>query len=86
MLTRRGLDWTDKYSLIAKDAAAIEATSFIIDGEICVQDETGRTDFGAVREAMTREPHRRRPAHRHRVSRRMISSRLMPPAASARAG
>lgn len=57
-LTRRGLDWTDKYRLIVDDAAAIDATSFIIDGEICVQDETGRTDFGAVRRAMTREPHR----------------------------
>lgn len=56
--TRNGHDWTGKYGPIVRDARALPCTTAIIDGEVCVQDEHGVTDFPALRAAMTREPHR----------------------------
>ncbi|MER8563551.1 hypothetical protein NKI65_33615 [Mesorhizobium sp. M0578] len=57
IFTRRGLDWTSKYRDLAKAAAELELESAIIDGEIIVLDETGLSDFGALRKAITRRQH-----------------------------
>ena len=55
---RNGHDWTDRYSSIVGAAAALPASTAIIDGEIVVQDENGVTDFQALRSAMAGEPQR----------------------------
>ncbi|WP_275785984.1 DNA ligase D [Pararhizobium gei] len=49
--TRKGLDWTAKYSAIAKSASALP--DCIIDGEICALDESGAPDFAALQAAMS---------------------------------
>lgn len=54
--TRNGYDWTAKFPSIAKVARAIPARRAILDGEICVQDERGVTDFGALPGAIKSRP------------------------------
>lgn len=55
--TRNGHDWTAKFSPIAAAARGIPARQAILDGEICVQDEAGVTDFSALPSAITSRPH-----------------------------
>jgi len=55
--TRNGYDWTSKFGPIAKAAKGIPARQAIIDGEICVQDERGVTDFSALPSAIKSRPH-----------------------------
>ncbi len=43
--TRSGLDWTQKFSAIAADAARLKAKSAIIDGEAVALGENGLSDF-----------------------------------------
>ncbi len=49
--TRKGLDWTAKYSEIAE--AVSELPGCIIDGEICALDENGAPDFAALQAALS---------------------------------
>ena len=49
--TRKGLDWTPKYSAIAK--AASKLPDAIMDGEICALDENGAPDFAALQAALS---------------------------------
>lgn len=56
--TRNGHDWTSKYPDIVQAAAGIDCQSALIDGEVCVQDERGVTDFGELQSAMTKDPSR----------------------------
>lgn len=49
--TRKGLDWTAKYPVIAASGAALPDA--IIDGEICALDENGAPDFAALQAAMS---------------------------------
>jgi bifunctional non-homologous end joining protein LigD len=46
VFTRSGLNWTSKFAPIAAAAVDLPANHAIIDGEIVVQDENGRTRFG----------------------------------------
>jgi bifunctional non-homologous end joining protein LigD len=46
--TRNGHDWTDKFRPIAEATRTVPARRAVIDGEICVQDEAGVTDFSAL--------------------------------------
>jgi bifunctional non-homologous end joining protein LigD len=50
--TRNGHDWTKRYRAIADAAAALPVGDGIIDGEMVVQDESGITDFQALRGAI----------------------------------
>jgi bifunctional non-homologous end joining protein LigD len=52
LYTRKGLDWTAKFPRIAEAFAALPCRSALIDGEVAVADEKGRTDFGALQEAL----------------------------------
>jgi ATP-dependent DNA ligase len=54
--TKNGFDWTAKYRALADEAKAIEAESFIIEGETIVTNEAGLSDFHALRSAITRRP------------------------------
>jgi DNA ligase D-like protein (predicted ligase) len=56
--TRNGFDWSDKYQYVLEAAAALECGSAIIDGEMIVQDEHGRSDFDGFKRAINREPER----------------------------
>jgi bifunctional non-homologous end joining protein LigD len=51
LLTRKGLDWTGKFSAIAKAAAKLPDS--IIDGEICALDHNGAPDFAALQAALS---------------------------------
>jgi ATP-dependent DNA ligase len=54
LFTRRGYDWTDRYSAIASAAGKLRAKSFTIDGEAVVSGPDGIAVFDAL--------HRRRTA------------------------
>lgn len=56
LYTKTGIDWTAKYRPLAKEAEAIEAASFIIEAETIVTNDTGLSDFHALRSAITRRP------------------------------
>lgn len=53
LLTRSGLDWTDRFGepLLAA-LAALPAHQAILDGELVVEDEQGRSDFAALKTAL----------------------------------
>ncbi|MBR0801427.1 DNA ligase [Bradyrhizobium jicamae] len=48
VLLRSGLDWTWRYPFIVETALKIRNTRFMIDGEICVLDVQGISDFDAL--------------------------------------
>jgi DNA ligase D-like protein (predicted ligase) len=56
--TRNGHDWTKQYRTIVEASAQLPCQTAIIDGEMVVQDESGRADFHAMRAALSREPER----------------------------
>ncbi len=56
--TRRGFNWSERYSLILSAARELDCSSAIIDGGMIVQDEQGRSDFHAFQAAMRHEPER----------------------------
>ena len=49
--TRKGLDWTDKFQAIAKEASALPDA--LIDGEIVALDHNGAPDFSALQAALS---------------------------------
>lgn len=51
LFTRKGLDWTAKFSAIAKVAAKLP--DCIIDGEICALDHHGAPDFAGLQAALS---------------------------------
>lgn len=55
--SRNGHNWTEKYPQIVVAARSVPATTAIIDGEVCVQDERGVTDFSALPAAIRDRPH-----------------------------
>jgi DNA ligase D-like protein (predicted ligase) len=54
--TRNGHDWTKRYEPTMKAARELACQSAILDGEMIVQDEQGRSDFSAFKRAMERRP------------------------------
>ncbi len=56
--TRNGFDWTAKYEPVVAAARALRCQSAIIDGEMCVQNAAGVTDFKAFRSAIKSAPER----------------------------
>jgi bifunctional non-homologous end joining protein LigD len=51
--TRKGLDWTAKFRVIAEEAASLPDA--IIDGEIVALDENGAPDFAALQGALSEQ-------------------------------
>ncbi len=59
LLTRKGNDWTDRFSPLAEALARLPAASAIVDGEIVALDERGASSFHAMQEALSaRDPSR----------------------------
>jgi DNA ligase D-like protein (predicted ligase) len=56
--SRHGRDWTGPYRRVVEVCAKLRCGAAILDGEIIVQDETGRSDFEALRSAIYKAPHR----------------------------
>lgn len=51
LLTRTGLDWTDRYRTTEAALRRLEAKQAYIDGELCAVDEQGLTSFAATQAA-----------------------------------
>ena len=54
--TRSGLDWTDKFAAIVADAATLDVSSALLDGEAVVLDAEGRTSFQGLQGALKHDP------------------------------
>ncbi len=52
LLTRKGLDWTEKFPNIATDVARLPADTALIDGEIVVEDGNGLSNFSMLQAAL----------------------------------
>jgi bifunctional non-homologous end joining protein LigD len=52
--TREGLDWTNKFTGIAKAASRVRAESYVIDGEAVVLGDDGLSDFALLQQALKR--------------------------------
>jgi bifunctional non-homologous end joining protein LigD len=52
LLTRRGLDWTERFPPIAAAAARLPFQTAYIDGEAIVENRVGIADFGALQQAL----------------------------------
>ena len=52
LLTRKGLDWTDKFGSVAEALKALKLGSALIDGELVVEDEAGISDFPGLQIAL----------------------------------
>jgi bifunctional non-homologous end joining protein LigD len=60
MLTRSGLDWTEKFGKDVLDAfVALPLQSAIVDGEIVVERDTGASDFSALQHDLSEGRHDR---------------------------
>ena len=55
LVTRNGLDWTDRFADLAAELAALPARSALLDGEVVVFDREGRTSFQALQGALGRK-------------------------------
>ncbi len=53
--TRNHQDWTHKFQAIADQLSKIKAKNAVLDGELCVLNEKGVTDFSALQDALSRE-------------------------------
>ena len=53
LLTRTGIDWTDRYGVLAGAFTALPCKDAIIDGEIVVVDDAGVTHFADLQQALT---------------------------------
>lgn len=54
LLTRRGNDWTDRFSAIVQAAGSLPCTSTVLDGEAVVFDARGLSDFQVLQNAIGR--------------------------------
>ena len=52
------MDWSESYAPVCEAARGLKCRSAIIDGEMIVQDETGRSSFSALRAAIRTAPER----------------------------
>ena len=51
LLTRNGLDWTEKYPAIASAVSSLGARQAYLDGELCGVRPDGTTSFSAIQDA-----------------------------------
>ena len=51
--TRNRLDWSDYYAPVVEAASKLRCRSAVIDGEVVVLDGDGRSDFHAVKTAIS---------------------------------
>src|SRR5581483_5755520 len=54
LITRGGLDWTGKFTTLAKALATLPVESALIDGEVVALTAEGISDFGALQDAIAK--------------------------------
>jgi bifunctional non-homologous end joining protein LigD len=59
LLTRKGLDWTKKFSSIAKAIAKLSAKTALIDGELVVEGDDGVSSFSLLQQDLKNGRHDR---------------------------
>lgn len=59
LLTRRGLNWTQKFPAIAAALAKFPAKTALIDGEVVVEDNNGVSSFSLLQQALKTSDDRR---------------------------
>src|ERR1700730_5014064 len=52
LLTRKALDWTQRFSSVAETLKGLHLNSALIDGEIVVEDASGVANFSALQTAL----------------------------------
>jgi bifunctional non-homologous end joining protein LigD len=52
LLTRKGLDWTDKFPSIAAAVGGLPAATALLDGELVAEDEQGVSSFAALQASL----------------------------------
>ncbi len=52
LLTRKGLDWTEKFPNIAAAVKQLDASAALIDGEVVIADEKGISSFSGLQAAL----------------------------------
>lgn len=52
LLTRNGIDWTDRFGSLAKTLAEFHRGKAIVDGELVVEDANGHSSFSALADAL----------------------------------
>lgn len=55
LLTRNGNDWTDTFPSLAEAVASLNVETALLDGEIVVEDEQGRSNFQRLQNALSGE-------------------------------
>jgi bifunctional non-homologous end joining protein LigD len=55
LVTRNGLDWTERFAELARELARLPARSALLDGEAVVFDRSGRTQFQLLQGALGRK-------------------------------
>lgn len=53
LFTRNGLDWTDRFPVVAEAVRALPVANVILDGEVAVQDEQGAVQFEALQRSLS---------------------------------
>jgi bifunctional non-homologous end joining protein LigD len=53
LLTRGGLDWTDKFAAVARALASLPCRQALLDAEVVVLNASGASDFSALQEALS---------------------------------
>src|SRR5665213_974181 len=53
LLTRKGLDWTKKFKVLADAIVKLPAKTALIDGELVVEDDGGVSSFSLLQEVLT---------------------------------
>lgn len=53
LLTRSGLDWTEKYAAIARALKSLDVEQAVIDGEIVAIDERGQSNFSKLKDELS---------------------------------
>jgi bifunctional non-homologous end joining protein LigD len=55
MFTRRGYDWSDRFRNIIASVYELKAHAAILDGEVIIPTDEGRSDFGALEGALAKK-------------------------------
>lgn len=59
LLTRKGLDWTDRFPSVAQSVAELKAKTALIDGEVVVEDSKGISRFSLLQQDLSAGRHSR---------------------------
>jgi bifunctional non-homologous end joining protein LigD len=52
LFTRQGRDWTERFGPLVPALESLDGAPWVLDGEVVVLDEEGRSDFGALQHAL----------------------------------